>query len=176
MEVVIDPKLLKPRLPTSESTWRLWQKKSLNIHRSVVEWTVDQEFESIDELASRIRDSVKTEFRPGWLRGFGFGTVLHLRSASQDFAQICRHIDTRNRKGGVWQWAVIQFDDDKVAIGVHTWMHGYLRPVYDSIMTRLEGAGYECSSTDAEPDQLIAALMKIQRICRPIQVVSGVVT
>lgn len=176
METAIDPKLLKPRPPTWETTWRLWQKSNLNIHRGVIEWSVDQEFESVNELASRIRKGVKTEFRPGWLRGFGFGTILHFKSLSKDFAQICRHIDARNKKNGVWQWAIMQFDDDKVAIGVHTWLHGYLRPVYDSIMTRLEDDGYECKSTDAEIDPLIATLMKIQRVCKPIQMVAGIVT
>ncbi len=170
MEITIDPKLLKPKSPISEGTWRLWQKKNLNIHRGVIEWSVGHDFESVNDLALRIREGVKTEFRPGWLRGFGFGTLLHFKAVSEDFLQICNHIDTRNKKNGVWQWAILLFDDDKVAVGVHTWLHGYLRAVYDSIMRQLQENGYECKSADAEVDQLIATLMKIRGACKPIQI------
>ncbi|TWT31973.1 hypothetical protein [Blastopirellula retiformator] len=172
MNADIDPKKLTPKSPISEVAWRLWEKKNLNIHRGVVEWHVDQPFESVHDLATHIRTGVKTEFRPGWLRGFGFGTVLHFQSLSPDFAQICQHIDGRNKKNGVWQWAVLQFDDDKVAIGVHTWMHGYLHPVYESILARLEANGYQCKSTDAEVDKLIATLTKIHDYCSPVQLVA----
>jgi hypothetical protein len=176
METTIDPKLLTPMVPKSEATWHLWQKKNFNIHRGVIEWSLDEDFQSINELALRIREGVKTEFRPGWLRGFGFGTVLHFKAVSEDFVQICDHVDTRNKKNGVWQWAILQFDDDKVAVGVHTWLHGYLRPVYDSILAQLEHDGYECMSADAEVDKLIATLMKVQRLCKPLQMAAGIVT
>ena len=176
MEATIDPKLLQPKSPISESAWRLWQKKNFNIHRGVIEWSVDHDFKSIDDLTLRIREGVKTEFKPGWLRGFGFGTILHFKAVPEDFLQICNHIDTRNKKNGVWQWAILQFDDDKVAVGVHTWLHGYLRPVYDSIIGQLEHSGYECKSADAEVDELIATLMKIQRACKPIQMLGKLVT
>lgn len=173
MEPIIDPRLLTPKIPVSELTWRLWEKKNLNIHRGVVEWVVDQEFESINEIALRIRDGVKTEFRPGWLRGFGFGTVLHFKSLSKDFDQICGHIDTRNKKNGVWQWAILQFDESKVAVGIHTWLSGYLRPVYDSILARLKHEGYECHTAEAEVDQLIAILQKIQSLSPTHLVISA---
>ena len=177
MEATIDPRMLKPKSPVSDkTTWRLWQKKNFNIHRGIIEWSVDYDFKSIDDLALRIREGVKTEFRPGCFRGFGFGTVLHFKAVSKDFLQICNHIDARNKKSGVWQWAILQFDDDKVAVGVHTWLHGYLRPVYDSIIRQLENDGYECQSADAEVDELIATLLKIQRACKPIQMLARIVT
>jgi hypothetical protein len=176
METTMDPKLLTPMVPKCEATWHLWEKKNFNIHRGVIEWSLDEDFKSINEIALRIREGVKTEFRPGWLRGFGFGTVLHFKAVSEDFVQICDHVDTRNKKNGVWQWAILQFDDDKVAVGVHTWLHGYLRPVYDSILVQLEHDGYECMSADAEVDKLIATLMKVQRVCRPLQMAAGIVT
>lgn len=176
METTIDPKLLKPKSPVAESRWRLWQKKNFNIHRGVIEWSVDHDFQSIDDVALRIREGVKTEFRPNWLRGFGFGTILHFKTVSEDFVQICNHIDSRNKKNGVWQWAILQFDDDKVAVGVHTWLHGYLRPVYDSVIGQLEDDGYECKSADAEIDKLVATFQKIQRVCKPIQIAAGIFT
>jgi len=172
MEVCIDPKLLQPKTPIIENSWRIWQKKNFSIHRGVIDWTIENEYTSIEDLASRIRTGVREEFRPSWWRGFGFGTVLHFKTVSEDFGQICKHIDTRNKNHGTWQWAILQFDDDKVAVGVHTWLHGFLRPVYDNILGRLEQNGYECSSSDAEMDQLFLTLQKIQKICRPLNLLT----
>ena len=166
---MIDPKLLKPKPSAVESNWRFWEKKNLNIHRGIIEWFVDHEFSSIDELAMQIRTQVKSEFKPGWLRGFGFGTVLHVKTVSEDFVQICNYIDRRNRRKGVWQWAIVQFDDDKVAMGIHTWLHGYLRPVFDSIIERLTEEGYECKKADADVDKLLAAISKLHALCSPLR-------
>lgn len=172
MEATIDPTLLKPKQPVSEEAWRLWEKKNFNLHRGVIEWTVDEEFESVHHLALRVREGVRTEFKPGWLRGFGFGTVLHVTSLSADFTEICGHIDTRNKKYGVWQWTILQFDDEKVALGLHTWLHGYLRPVYNSVLEQLAREGYEIQSADAQVDELVATLRKIKRACSPVQMVA----
>lgn len=168
MNISIDPKLLKPKPSAAEPTWRLWEKKNLNMHRGIIEWFVDPEVKSMDELALQVRRVVKSEFSPGWLRGFGFGTVLHVKNVSEDFAQICDHIDRRNTLKGVWQWAIVLFDDDKVAIGIHTWLHGYLRPVFDSIIQILEEDDYECKTSDADVDKLIATISKIHTVCNPL--------
>lgn len=173
MQAIIDPKLLKPKAPVSNATWQFWEKKNLNIHRGIIELNIEESLQSVNDLALQIRETVKVEFRPGWFRGFGFGTVMHAESLSDDFAEICNHIDKRNRRHGVWQWAILQFDSDEVAIGLHTWQHGFLRPVYDSILARLEENGYECSSSDAEIDEFIAKCMKVYRTCSAIQRIGG---
>jgi hypothetical protein len=169
---IIDPQLLKPKSSVFETEWHLWVKSNFNIHRGIVEWFVNEDFASIDDLAARVRRGVKQEFQPGWFRGFGFGTVLHMRTLSPDFAQIGKHVDTRNRDNSVWQWAILRFDDDRVAIGVHTWLHGYLRPVYDSLLGDLEGSGYSCCSTDTNMDELLAALHRIRQLKNPLTLLS----
>lgn len=169
METQIDPALLKPKYATVRLDWRLWEKKNLNIHRGVLEWCIEDKLASVDDLAAQVRSGVRSEFKPSWWRGFGFGAVLRMQSATVDFANICNHVDTRNRDNSVWQWAIIQFDDDKIALGVHTWMHGYLRPVYDSLLLNLKVAGYHCKSVDTDIDKLIKVLMELQKYSRVLK-------
>lgn len=172
--VYIDEGLLRPKRPVGEAAWRIWEKKTLNIHRGLIEWP-DTPSAPVDAIACRIRASVRSEFRPDWFRGFGFGTILHLSTATPDFCEICRHIDRRNKTNGVWQWAVVQFDHDNVALGIHTWLHGYLRPVYESVLHQLASQGYQCHSVEAEMDPLIEKLRKIAKVCHAIQAVTGVI-
>lgn len=173
MSIEIDPKLLTAKESVDGEKWQTWEKKNFNIHRGVVEWYVDEGFQSIDEIALRIREEIKAQFRPGWFRGFGFGTILHFTEIPADFSNICAHIDTRNKKHGVWQWAVACFDEDKRAFGIHTWLHGYLRPVYDSVLSQLESRGYECESVDADVDKLFVVLGKISRVCKAVKIIGG---
>ena len=172
--LTIDEGLLKSRPAVFEKNWRVWEKKNFNLHRGLLEWPAVP-CASMDEIAGRIRDGVKREFKPGWLRGFGFGTILHFQTAPPDFMRICGHIDRRNKTNGVWQWAVVQFDEDKVALGIHTWLHGYLRPVYESVLLQLSSSGYQCHSVDAEIDPLIAALARIGKVCHAIGGIAGIV-
>lgn len=174
MTLAIDDTLLRSIAPKHRSDWRLWQKKSFNIHRGIIELTA-RDIPSIDDLASDIRSGVRKEFRPGWLRGFGFGTVIHFRNMPADFTSICEHVDTRNKRHGVWQWMVACVDTDRIAIGIHTWLHGYLRPVYESILQQLEADNYECMSIDADIDEIIAGLQRFAARCRVFQGVAGVV-
>jgi hypothetical protein len=175
MKLNIPTKLLKVIAPKSHSNWALWEKKNLNIHRGLVALDAPR-LKSIHALADEIRTGVREEFNPSWFRGFGFGTIVRLVEVPSDFAEICQYIDTRNKKGGVWQWAVVVLEEDKVAIAIHTWLHGYLRPVYDSVLEQLVESGYQCHASDAEMDVLIARLQKIAKACRMIQRVAGIIT
>ncbi|XZE21499.1 hypothetical protein SH449x_001402 [Pirellulaceae bacterium SH449] len=175
MKFEISPKLLTRTKPKVHADWAIWEKKNFNIHRGIIGLNAPKT-DSIHQLATQIRQGVREEFKPNWFRGFGFGTIIHFHDVPTDFAEICQHIDTRNKTGGVWQWAVVILQEDKLAIAIHTWLHGYLRPVYDSILQQLEHDGFECHASDAEMDELIAKLQKIQAACRMIQRVAGVVT
>ena len=175
MKFDIPTKLLTRKAAKAHSDWTIWEKKNFNIHRGLIGLNAPR-IDSIHSLAEQIRLGVREEFKPNWFRGFGFGTIIRFNEVPSDFAEICKHIDTRNKKNGVWQWAVVVLQEDKVAIAIHTWLHGYLRPVYDSILQQLEQDGYHCHASDAEVDVLIARLKKIADACRMIQRVAGVIT
>jgi hypothetical protein len=169
----IDSRLLKPITPRYRHDWTLWQKKNFNIHRGLIEFAAKQ-VSSIDDLAGEVREGVRTEFHPGWLRGFGFGAIIHFKEVPSDFPNICRHVDTRNKRHGVWQWLIACLDEDKVSVAIHTWLHGYLRPAYDSVLQQLTESGYGCHAADAEVDVLIAKLNRIAVTCRLIRSIAGI--
>jgi hypothetical protein len=129
----------------------------------------------MEQIAATIRQTVKQEFRPGWLRGFGFGAVVHLANVPNDLATIVKFVDKRNKTCGVWQWVILCFDDEKVALGVHTWLQGYLRPVYDSLLQQIAALGYRCDSTDVEIDALQATLQKISKYGRAFHIASALI-
>jgi hypothetical protein len=160
VKLTIDPRLLKPITPQHYVGWNLWRKKNVNIHRGLIELTA-QHMNSIHDLAGEVREAVRVEYRPGWFRGFGFGTIIHFKDIPADFSQICQHVDKRNRLRGVWQWTIACFDEDKTAVAIHSWLHGYLRPVYDAVLKQLEENGYQCFATDTEVDALIKKINSI---------------
>jgi hypothetical protein len=173
MAISFDRDVLFPRVSRSATPWRIWEKKTFNIHRGVIDWNVVESLQSIDQLAVKIRDGVKEEFQPKWFRGFGFGTILHLHAIPGDASKICEYIDTRNNRRGVWQWAILCFDEDKKAIGIHTWLHGYLRPVYESALVQLAAQGFEIESIDADVDKLFVVLDRIAKVCRVARILGG---
>ena len=173
MAIAFDSGVLRPRSSTFAPDWTLLERKTVNIHRGVIDWTPSESFDSIDQIASKIRIGVLEEFHPNWFRGFGFGVILHLQVVPADASQICKYIDTRNKRGGVWQWAILSFDEDKRAIGIHTWLHGYLRPVYDSAIHQLVSQGFECESIDADVDKLFVTLGRIATVCKVLKILGG---
>jgi hypothetical protein len=175
MKFEIPTRLLIRTPPKVHSDWVIWEKKNFNIHRGLIELNAPR-IDSIHELAAQIRHGVREEFKPNWFRGFGFGTIIRFNEVPTDFAEICQHIDTRNKKGGVWQWAVVILQEVKIAIAIHTWLHGYLRSVYDSVLQQLEQDGFQCHASDSKVDVLVARLQKIQQACRMIQRVAGAIT
>jgi hypothetical protein len=172
MANAIDEKLLKPKAPERQRDWKLWQKKSFNIHRGLIEFAAKRG-RTLEDTARLVREGVRAEFRPGWFRGFGFGAIIHFEELPRDFTEICHYVDTRNKRHGVWQWVIACLDEDKVAVAVHTWLHGYLRPVYDSVLQQLAASGYECSASDSEVDALIATLARIAKVGRIIRRAGG---
>ena len=161
MDIQIDCKTLVLKKPVADENWRVWERKTFNLHRGVIDWPITETASSIDDIAAKLRSGVQLEFRPGRFRGFGFGTILHFQNVPSDCGRLCEYVDTRNRKDGVWQWIILCFDEVKRAIGIHTWQHGYLRPVYESILGQLRSCGYECESVDKDVDTLVAMLQRI---------------
>ncbi|MBN1911299.1 MAG: hypothetical protein JW818_16265 [Pirellulales bacterium] len=160
----IDPKLLKKKNAQAEFRWRLWEKKNLNIHRAVIEWVVPDSFKSIDDVAVRVRKGVCEEFRPGRFRGLGFGAILYFDKQPPGFYRFDEHIDRRQRSREIWQWVIAIIEKDRLAVGVHTWLPGYLRPVYDSILAQLSAAGFECHAADTGKDTFIENSERVQEV------------
>jgi hypothetical protein len=168
MELLIDSRRLKPRSCRTHFPWRIWGKKSFNMHRGVIEWNLPAPCPTIEEVTEQIRSGIREEFKPNWIRGFGFGVILHFPSFPADFASLPARVDRRNRAGGVWQWVIACFESEKTAIAFHTWQPGYLRPAYDELLGQLARCDYQCAALDTEKDKLIAALEEFSKAIRSL--------
>ena len=73
-------------------------------------------------------------------------------------------IDTRASKKGCWQWTVIAGTESQTAVGIHTWIEGYLSPVYREILKQYESAGWMVGDVKKEKDQLMKFLTSATRL------------
>lgn len=113
----------------------------------------------MDQIESSIRKGVLEEFKPRPGRGLGYGVVFRVKHFHKESIQFSTFVDKRNRRGGVWQWGIVISEEEKALLGIHTWVDGYLRPVYDSIIQQYVKLGYEHKNLNIPPDPLIAKLV-----------------
>ncbi len=155
---------LAPATRVPGHQWRLWEKKTFNIHRGVVHWRPDASSLSASDLSSLVRSTVKECFRISWWRGFGFGVVLELPSAPEGLESIHDGIDTTANSKGTWQWAVLSIDDVRATVGVHTWIKGYLTPVYQELLEHYRSQGHQVGSVKKEKGKALRLLMSLARL------------
>ncbi|HEU4342443.1 MAG TPA: hypothetical protein VFU31_12810 [Candidatus Binatia bacterium] len=181
MNLSIPAELLSPKQPCNPHlSDALWEKKTLNLFRGVIESRATQM--SAVEIGNHVRRIVKEEFKPGFFLPFAFGAIVHLDSTPPAISDIAKLIDTKARWRDTWQWVIVCDNNRKKAFGVHTWLHGYLRPVYEDLLAQLESAGYNCTSQDRAVDNLFvqleksrARLLKLKNALLLVAVVIGVV-
>src|SRR5262249_51214192 len=69
--------------------------------------------------------------------------------------------DSYENSKGTMQWVVLLSGDGHAATGVHTWVEGFLSPVYRSILQRLQQRGYQITSIRKEKDGLLKFLTSV---------------
>jgi len=154
------PELIRGRLRARddlrETDWLFWEKRNLNLHRVVALCTYAPS--SASELETRVRDTLGRHFRCAWWRGLGFGAVLEVRDIAgfpEEFAPL---VDGRANPKGTWQWLVLVSRQGRAACGLHTWVAGFLSPVYQELLIRLALHGYEVSRARKEKDGVMRLL------------------
>jgi len=150
--------LLAPKAPSTPGfPGSLWVKSGTNVFRGVIEYRCLQGGPA--EIAGAVRDIVTREFKPGYVVPFAFGTILHFDRASPREADMAPYIDTRARWRDTWQWMIVCDHARKSAFGIHTWMHGYLRPAYEDVLQQLEAQGFTCTSQDRAVDEVFTRMV-----------------
>src|SRR3954469_7232757 len=121
---------LAPRLhrrdDLSNGEWSLWEHRTWNMHRGVLHWRPRQDPAGWSEVELAVRERVRPAYRPSWWRGFAFGVVAEVGKMPADAGSALGALDTRNNRRGTWQWAVLVARQEWLAVGLHTWMEGYL--------------------------------------------------
>ena len=132
--------------------------QDLNMHRAVLEWTPGGMPRSYAEITAGIRSEVARRFNVSWWRGMGFGVVIYLDSPPEGIAACIDDIDGRENSRGTWQWSIIVFRQNRVAVGVHMWMSGYLSAIYGQTLSRFESEGYRIATCKKDKDRLMQFL------------------
>jgi len=152
---------LQPRDDIREPDWRFWERRNLNLHRVVALCRYAPP--SARELAARCRDTLALHFRCAWWRGLGFGVVVELREAAGFPEEYLPLVDGRANGQGTWQWLILVSGARRQAWGLHTWIEGYLSPLYRGVLDRLDEQGYSIESVRKEKD----GLMRVLTAARP---------
>ena len=164
---------LKPWPGDLPPHWRLWQHKTLNIHRGVMHWDATGRSCQLSEVRLQVREVVRECFRPSWWRGFGFGVVVSLSQLDESFQDVAQLVDVRNQRRGVWQWVVLHLPAVQIATGICTWTEGYLAPVYRDLLLALQKSGFECHSHQRDMDALLKTLRDIHEKTRALRLITG---
>jgi hypothetical protein len=160
MNLRVSPELLEPmEAAFPQSDGMLWVKKGRNVFRGVIEIYLHDEGAAV--AAGLVRDIVKREFKPGLIVPFAFGAILHFDGTSPNASEMANYIDTKARWRDTWQWVIVCDESRKAAYGIHTWVHGYLRPVYDDILRQLATRGYACTSQDKAVDKFFTRIWSL---------------
>jgi hypothetical protein len=160
---------LKPLAVDLPSSWRLWQYKSLNLHRGVIHWDATARPCTLSKIRDEVRAVVRDHFRPSWWRGFGFGAIVSLGDVDDSFNHAADVVDVRNNSQGTWQWLVLHFPGTQTAVGVCTWTEGYLAPVYHDLLAELRKTGFTCESFQKDMDALMRRLLVVRDKLRAVK-------
>ena len=151
----------------SSGDWRVWEHKTLNIHRGVLCWRPAEEPATYGGVSAAVRAKVAECFKRSWWRGFGFGVVVELDRMPAGIEAADDDVDTRDNRKGTWQWSVLAFRQPQVALGVHTWTHGYLTDVYAGLLAHYQSQGYQTGIFKKEKDALMRFLTAVSGLGLP---------
>ena len=143
----------------SDAEWSVWEHKTFNIHRGVLEWRPQNRLEQYSEVTTAVRGKVAETFKRAWWRGFAFGVLVELPQLPSDAADCGTDVDVRENSNGTWQWSLLVCPATKVAVGIHTWTSGYLSPVYQSLVDYFKSEGYNVGNFKRDKDKLMAFLV-----------------
>jgi hypothetical protein len=158
---------LRCRESDVNSDWRVWEHKTFNMHRDVVQWRLTQEPPSFEQMVRAVSTQVQQSFRLSWWRGFAFGVLIESPAIPQDAANIEATIDTPANSKGTWQWTILACPQARIALGVHAWAEVYLSPVYRGLIAHYEAMGFQVGSFKEEKDKLVQFLTTVGKLKGP---------
>ena len=152
------PRGLQPRTDLGQPGWMFWELRTINRHRVVGLVTPYRQFVDAHDLEAEIRRVVSHNFKRSWWRGMAYGVVAELGTISLGAEDLKTLVDVRENSRGTLQWVILAAGRARAALGVHTWMEGYLSPVYRGTLQALAATGYAVASAKREKDGMMKVL------------------
>lgn len=141
-----------------EPDWAFWELRNINMHRVIGLMSAYRQFPDVASLQSEIRGKVGRNFKVSWWRGMAYGAVAELSALSLQLDDVKKLVDIHENAKGDLQWLVLVASGARAALGVHTWIEGYLSLVYRSIVQQLANAGYKVANARREKDGMMKFL------------------
>jgi len=152
---------LKSRTDLHERGWAFWELRNLNMHRVVGLFRPDSPIVDAGTLDTTLRGVLGRTFKRGWWRGIAYGVVVDAGSLSPAPDDLKVLVDGRENTKGTMQWVVLVDGQARKVTGVHTWIEGYLGPVYRAVLQALADQGYQISSVMKDKDGLMRFLTAV---------------
>jgi hypothetical protein len=149
---------LQRREDIREPGWDFWELRNINMHRVIGLMSEHRQFPDVGSIQSEIRGKVGRNFKVSWWRGMAYGAVAEVSALSLQLNDLEKLVDIRENVKGDLQWLVLVAGGERAALGVHTWIEGYLGPVYRRIVEQLANAGYKVANARREKDGLMKFL------------------
>jgi hypothetical protein len=151
-------KEMRLRTDLTEPGWTFWERRTVNVHRVVGLARADRPFANVQALDAELRGVFARDFKRAWWRGIAYGVLANVGALpfTQDDLKVL--VDAYENPKGTMQWVVLVAGDSREATGVHTWIEGYLSPVYRSVLQSLHERGYQVASVRKEKDGLLRVL------------------
>jgi hypothetical protein len=149
---------LRPRTDLGQPGWVFWELRTLNRHRVVGLVTPYRQFVDACDLEAEIRRVVSHNFKRSWWRGMAYGVVADVGTISLGVEDLKMLVDIRENSRGTLQWVILVAGRARAALGVHTWMEGYLSTVYRGTLQALGATGYAVASARRDKDGMMKVL------------------
>ena len=157
----VTPKAMQLRSDLSEPNWTFWERRTLNIHRVVGLSRTDRRVTDARTLDAEVRAAFARNFRRAWWRGIAYGAVVNVGTLSLAPDDLKILVDEYENNKGTMQWVILLSGDASKATGVHTWVEGFLSPVYREVLQALSDSGYKIESVMKEKNGLMTFLTAV---------------
>lgn len=152
---------LESRADLHERGWAFWELRNFNMHRVVGLLRGDGPVRDVKQFDTDIRTVLGRTFKRAWWRGIAYGVVADVGPllVSPDDLKVL--VDGRENTKGTMQWVVLVDGETRKATGVHTWIEGYLGPVYRAVLQSLADQGHQLTSVMKDKDGLMRVLTAV---------------
>ena len=144
--------LLPKHIKQNDGDWTLWEHKTLNIHRAILHWSPASKV-SYPAINEAVTNKIAEKYKVSWWRGFAYGVIIDVSSIPDQVEMIDASIDTKGNTNGTWQWVILICSETKSVIAIHTWMAGFLTPIYEAVLTRYSSMGYDVGNFKKDKDK-----------------------
>ena len=157
----VGPKGMQLRSDLPEPSWTFWERRTVNIHRVVGLSRAERRFTDARTLDTELRAAFARNFKRAWWRGIAYGAVVNVGTLTLAPDDLKILVDEYENSKGTMQWAILLAGDEPRAIGVHSWVEGFLSPVYRAVLQGLSDHGYRIESVMKEKNGLMTVLTAV---------------